>query len=71
VSSTGKEMPPPKRKVNDSPNIKNAILQTPLIIKNNFKIPIKIKGFINQNPELRVIPENQNHYMQGIVLKPG
>lgn len=71
VSIQGKEVPGPKRKVNDQPNFKNGILQTPLILKNNFNVPLKLKGIVNANPEFKVILENPNHYMQGIILKPG
>jgi len=48
-------------------------LQTPLILKNTFKVPIKLRGIVNYNSELRVMLENQstNHYNKGIVLEPG
>ena len=48
-------------------------MTTPLILKNTFKVPIKLRGIVNNNPELRVILENQqgNHYNHGIVVQPG
>jgi hypothetical protein len=72
-SSSQKEPPTPRRKVNESPNFKPAVLQTPLIIKNTFNVPLKLKGIVNTNPELRVILENQSpsHYIQGVTLQPG
>jgi hypothetical protein len=63
----------PKRKVSEMPQFRQAILETPLILKNTFKVPIKLRGIVNNNPELRVMIENQqgNHYNYGVVLQPG
>jgi hypothetical protein len=62
-----------KRKVNEVPQFRQAILTTPLMIKNTFKVPIKLRGIVNNNPELRVMIENNtgNHYTQGLILQPG
>jgi hypothetical protein len=43
------------------------------MLKNTFKVAIKLRGIVNNNPELRVMIENQqgNHYNHGVVLQPG
>ena len=44
----------PRRKVNEQPQITSALLKEPLILKNTFNVPIKIKGIFNNNPEIRL-----------------
>ena len=29
------------------------------MLKNTFKVPIKLRGIVNNNPELRIMIENQ------------
>ena len=59
---------PSRRKVNDFPKFKNHLLQEQLVLRNNFHVPIKIKGIVNQNPEFRIITANQQPFL---ILQPG
>lgn len=40
-----------------------------LVLRNNFKVPIKIKGIFNQNPEFRIVPKDVHRL--SIILQPG
>lgn len=55
--------------MNDFPKFKNLNLAEELVLRNNFKVPIKIKGIVNQNHELRIVPKNIHKL--SIILQPG
>lgn len=46
----------PRRKVNEPALFRSGSLSAPLMITNTFKVPIRLRGLVNDNPEIKVIP---------------